>query len=52
MDALHAFSLADVPREHRRSYPSRVAVVDGETRLTWPEHDERVNRLAERVCGE
>ena len=30
MDALHTFSLADVPREHRRSYPQRVAVVDGD----------------------
>lgn len=46
IDQLHTFSLADVPREHRRSYPQRVAVVDGEVRLTWPEHDDRVNRLA------
>jgi acyl-CoA synthetase (AMP-forming)/AMP-acid ligase II len=46
MDLLHTFSLADVPREHRRSYPDRAAVVDGDTRLTWPEFDERVNRLA------
>jgi acyl-CoA synthetase (AMP-forming)/AMP-acid ligase II len=45
-DLLHTFSLADVPREHRRSYPSRVAMVDGPVRLTWPEHDDRVNRLA------
>ncbi len=46
MDRLHAFSLADVPREHRRNYPDRLASVDGTSRLTWPEHDERVNRLA------
>ena len=46
MDALHTFSLADVPREHRRSYPDRLAVIDGSARFTWPEHDERVTRLA------
>ncbi len=46
VDMLHTFSLADVPREHRRSYPDRRAVVDGDVRLTWPEHDDRINRLA------
>ena len=35
-------------REHRRSYPQRTAVVDGDVRLTWPELDDRVNRLATR----
>jgi long-chain acyl-CoA synthetase len=52
MDLLHTFSLADVPREHRRSYPDRLAVVDGETRLTWPQFDDRVNRLANALRGE
>ena len=51
MDPLHSFSLGDVPREHRRSYPSRTAVVDGEVRHTWPEHDDRVNRLAHALIG-
>ncbi len=46
MDLLHTFSLADVSREHRRSYPDRPAVVDGSTRLTWPQFDDRVNQLA------
>ena len=46
IDRLHTFSLADVPREHRRSYPDRPAVVDGNLRLMWPEHDDRTNRLA------
>ncbi|HVN51652.1 MAG TPA: AMP-binding protein, partial [Acidimicrobiales bacterium] len=46
MDLLHTFTLADVSREHRRSYPDRLAVVDGATRLTWPQFDDRVNRLA------
>ncbi len=51
MDALHSYSLADLPREHRRSYPHRIAVVDGTVRHTWPEHDERVNRLADALLG-
>jgi acyl-CoA synthetase (AMP-forming)/AMP-acid ligase II len=51
MDLLHTFSLADVPREHRRSYPDRPAVVDGDVRLTWPEFDDRVNRLANALLG-
>lgn len=38
--------LGDVLREHRRSRPQLTAVVDGELRLTWPEFDARVNRLA------
>lgn len=40
------FTFADVLREHRRSRPHHVAVVDGAVRLTYPELDERVNRLA------
>lgn len=50
---LHRFTLADTFREHRRSYPDRPAVVDGgppgspdAVRLTWPELDDRINRLA------
>ncbi|MBA3654382.1 MAG: AMP-binding protein [Actinobacteria bacterium] len=46
MDLLHSLTLADVLREHRRSYPQRTAVVCGDTRLTWPELDDRVNQLA------
>lgn len=49
---LHRFTLADTFREHRRSYPHRAAVVDGgppgspdAVRLTWPELDDRINRL-------
>ncbi|MFJ3370539.1 AMP-binding protein [Pseudomonas sp. NPDC086251] len=38
--------LADVLSEHRRSRPLLDAVVDGELRLTWPQLDARVNRLA------
>src|SRR6478672_9308959 len=46
MDALHGLSLADVLREHRRSWPARTAVVDGDIRLTYRELDDRVTRLA------
>ncbi len=46
MDALHALTLGDVLREHRRSRPRQTAVVDGGLRLTYPELDDGVNRLA------
>jgi acyl-CoA synthetase (AMP-forming)/AMP-acid ligase II len=39
-------TLGDVVREHRRTYPDKIALVDGPFRLTWPEVDDRVNRLA------
>jgi long-chain acyl-CoA synthetase len=39
-------TIGDVITEHRRSYPGELALADGEFRLTWPELDERVNRLA------
>lgn len=39
-------TLGDISREHRRSYPDRCAVVDGDTRLTWPEFDDRANQVA------
>jgi acyl-CoA synthetase (AMP-forming)/AMP-acid ligase II len=51
MDALHRFSLADVPREHRRSYPGRLAAVDGDARLTWPAFDDRASRLANALAA-
>ena len=51
MDALHSFTIADVPREHRRNYPDRLAVVDRDERLTWPQFDDRVNRLANALAG-
>jgi acyl-CoA synthetase (AMP-forming)/AMP-acid ligase II len=46
VDGLHALSLGDVLREHRRSRPDVVAAVDGSARHTYPELDARVNRLA------
>ncbi len=46
VDLLHSLTLGDILRENRRSYPLRTAVVDSDVRLTWPEFDDRVNRLA------
>lgn len=51
VDLLHALTLGDVLAEHRRSYPRRTAVVDGDVRLTWPELDDRVNRLASALVA-
>lgn len=44
-EALHRYTLADSFREHRRSYPTRLATIDGDTRRTWVELDDRINRL-------
>jgi long-chain acyl-CoA synthetase len=52
VDALHAITLGDVLREHRRSRPAHLAVVDGEVRRTFFELDERVNRLAHALAAE
>ncbi len=49
MDLLHSLTLGDVLREHRRSHPDRTAIVDGDLRLTFPELDDRVNRLADAL---
>ncbi len=46
MDLVHSLTLGDVLAEHRRSYPQRTALVCGETRATFLEMDDRVNRLA------
>ena len=39
-------TIGDIISEHRRSYPDKLALVDGQHRLTWPQLDERVCRLA------
>jgi len=51
VDRRHALTLGDLLREHRRSRPSSVAVVDGAERITFPELDARVNRLAQMLVG-
>jgi long-chain acyl-CoA synthetase len=52
VDPLHDLTLGDVLREHRRSRPRRTAVVCGDFRATYPEFDERVNRLANALIGQ
>ena len=45
-DTVHDLTVADVVREHRRSRPDVVALVDGDTRISYRQFDERTNRLA------
>src|SRR6266404_5426658 len=52
MDALHALTLGDVLREHARTSPQRTALVCGDDRYTWPDFDERVNRLANALAAD
>lgn len=51
IDAIHSLTLGDVLREQRRSYPDHKAVVCGEHRFTYPELDDRVNRLANALTS-
>jgi acyl-CoA synthetase (AMP-forming)/AMP-acid ligase II len=51
VDVLHSSGLGDLLREHRRSWPRQTAVVDGDVRLTYPELDERVNRLSNALTA-
>jgi acyl-CoA synthetase (AMP-forming)/AMP-acid ligase II len=48
-------TLSDICEEHRRRYPDKLAVIDGDKRYTWPQFDDRVNRaahvLADRGVG-
>jgi long-chain acyl-CoA synthetase len=46
---LHRFTLADTFREHRRSRPQETAAIDGERRFTWPQLDDRINRLCDAL---
>ncbi|MFF5206453.1 AMP-binding protein [Streptosporangium sp. NPDC000396] len=48
---IHQLTLSDVLAEHARSRPQVTAVVDGETRLTYPELDGRVTRLANALAA-
>ncbi|HEX4493944.1 MAG TPA: AMP-binding protein [Acidimicrobiia bacterium] len=51
VDVLHSTGLGDLLREHRRSWPQQTAVVDGAVRLTYPELDDRVNRIVAALAG-
>ncbi|GIH80741.1 AMP-binding protein [Planobispora longispora] len=48
---IHQLTLSDVLAEHARSRPQVTAVADGEVRLTYPELDERVTRLANALAA-
>ncbi|MGN9782048.1 AMP-binding protein [Nonomuraea sp. ZG12] len=45
----HSLSLSDVLAEHARSRPQVTAAVDGDVRLTYPDLDARVTRLADAL---
>ncbi|MFD0691369.1 AMP-binding protein [Actinomadura fibrosa] len=49
---VHRLTLGDVLGEHRRGRPLGTAVVDGDVRLTYPELDERVDRLAGALAAD
>lgn len=49
MHSARRLTFGDIIREHRRSFPDGIALVDGEVRLTWPQLDERTNRLAQAL---
>lgn len=38
-------TLADVCNQHAKSFPHKVAVIDGDLKLTWSELDARVDKL-------
>ncbi|WP_113701816.1 AMP-binding protein [Nonomuraea lactucae] len=48
---IHSLTLSDVLAEHARSRPQGTAVVDGDVRLTYPELDARVSRLADALSS-
>ncbi|GAA4145454.1 AMP-binding protein [Actinomadura keratinilytica] len=52
MSVVHRLTLGDVLGEHRRGRPLGTAVVDGDVRLTWPELDARVNRVAGALAAD
>ncbi len=50
MNALHGLSLVDVLREHGRSWPTKVAVVDGGFSTSYRELDLRTTRVAHALA--
>ena len=49
-DPTHRLTLPGVLAEHRRSRPQTRSVVCGQVRLTYPEFDERTDRLANALA--
>src|SRR2546430_11129314 len=52
MSPLHNLTLGDVLRESRRSHPHKAALVCGPDRFTYPEMDDRANRLANALLAD
>jgi long-chain acyl-CoA synthetase len=52
MSLLHSLTLGDVLRENRRNYPQKAALVCRDDRYTYPEMDDRVNRLANALLAD
>ena len=52
MSFLHGLTLGDVLRENRRSYPQKAALVCRDDRYSYPEMDDRVNRLANAMLAD
>ncbi|MCW2939319.1 MAG: AMP-dependent synthetase and ligase [Actinomycetia bacterium] len=50
--SVHQLTLGDVLGEHRRGRPLDAAAVDGDVRLTYPQLDARVNRLAHALAAD
>ncbi|TDD64123.1 AMP-binding protein [Actinomadura rubrisoli] len=50
--SVHRLTLGDVLGEHRRGRPLGTAAVDGDVRLTYPELDARVDRLAAALAAD
>ena len=47
-----SLAIGALPGEHARNFPDRVAVVDGDVRLTFAELDRRVTRLASGLTAQ
>ena len=45
-------SIVEVIRENAGKHPDKLAVVCGQTRLTWAAFDERINRVANLLLGQ
>jgi acyl-CoA synthetase (AMP-forming)/AMP-acid ligase II len=52
IDPVHSITIGDLLRENRRRLPLRIGAICGGDRWTFPELDERVNRLANALLAE
>jgi long-chain acyl-CoA synthetase len=52
MSSLHGLTLGHILGENRRNYPHKAALVCRDDRYTYPEMDDRVNRLANALLAD